>query len=187
MNAALQLANVRCEQAWRRRPYRETLVLRDGQRVTLRPAHRSDANALQAFFAALSSRSRLLRFHGGVKQLPEGVLRAFTTQVPHQHVALVAIADTNDGVPSLLAEARYVTSAAATGHAEFALAVADAWQGLGLGRALLQRLAAHAASEGLEFLEGSVVPGNEPMLALLSGLGAELQADAAEVRATFAL
>ena len=34
-----------CYQAWRARPYRETLHLRNGRRVSLRPAHRSDAGA----------------------------------------------------------------------------------------------------------------------------------------------
>jgi len=172
MNTALRLAGGPCERAWRERPYRETLTLRDGHRVTLRPAHRSDSQALRDFFGALSPRSRLLRFHGAVNQLPDSVLRAFTTQVPRQHVALVAVADTDDGLPRLVAEARYVTDAAATGRAEFALTVADACQGLGLGRALLQRLAAHAAAEGVPALEGSVMPGNEPMLVMLRGLGA---------------
>jgi acetyltransferase len=187
MNTALRLAGGPCERAWRERPYRETLTLRDGHRVTLRPAHRSDSQALRDFFGALSPRSRLLRFHGAVNQLPDSVLRAFTTQVPRQHVALVAVADTDDGLPRLVAEARYVTDAAATGRAEFALTVADACQGLGLGRALLQRLAAHAAAEGVPALEGSVMPGNEPMLVMLRGLGATFHSNAAELRATLAL
>jgi GNAT superfamily N-acetyltransferase len=177
----------RCERAWRERPYRETLALRAGHVVTLRPAHRSDAGALQHFFSTLTPRSRLLRFHGTVNQLPDTVLRAFTTQVARQHVALVAVADTHDGPPALVAEARYVADAAAPGHAEFALAVADGWQGLGLGRALLQRLAAHAASEGLGVLRGSVMAGNEPMLGLLRGLGASFHSEGSEVHAALLL
>jgi acetyltransferase len=187
MNAALRIAGGRCERAWRERPYRETLALREGHVVTLRPAHRSDKSALQGFFATLSPRSRLLRFHGGVNQLPDAVLRAFTTQVSHQHVALVAMAATHDGPPRLVAEARYVADATALGHAEFALTVADGWQGLGLGRALLQRLATHAASEGLEVLDGSVMAGNEPMLGLLRGLGADFHSKGSEVHAALAL
>jgi acetyltransferase len=187
MNAALRVADGRCERAWRERPYRETLALREGHVVTLRPAHHSDKSALQGFFATLSPRSRQLRFHGAVNQLPDEVLRAFTTQVSHQHMALVAIANTHDGPPRLVAEARYVADAAAPGHAEFALTVADGWQGLGLGRALMRRLAAHAASEGLEVLDGSVMAGNEPMLGLLHGLGATFHGEGSEVHAIVAL
>jgi acetyltransferase len=187
MNAALHVSAGSCIGALRDRPYRETLALREGHVVTLRPTRHSDKSALQGFFATLSPRSRLLRFHGGVKELPDAVLHAFTTQVSHQHVALVAIADTHDGSSRLVAEARYVANAAEPGHAEFALTVADGWQGLGLGRALLRRLATHAASEGLEALDGSVMTGNEPMLGLLRGLGARFRSAGSEVQATFAL
>ena len=68
------------------------------------------------------------------------------------------------------------------GEAEFALAVGDAWQGQGLGRALVQRLAAHARAEGLAMLVGTVMPGNEPMLHLMQVLGAEVRSDASEVQ-----
>ena len=102
-----------------------------------------------------------------------------TTQIPQRQVALAALATTDDGLPRLLAEARYVVGD--DGAAEFALAVADAWQGQGMGRALLLRLAAHARTEGLGVLHGTVVPGNEPMLRLMSGLGAELHGHAPEV------
>jgi acetyltransferase len=170
-----------CAQRWRQQPYRETLALQDGRRVLLRPAHHSDADALQGFFAALSPRTRLLRFHGAVNRLPQDALRQLTTQVPQRHVALVAVTTAHDGAPALLAEARYAVTR--PGEAEFALTVADAWQGQGLGRALLQRLALHAGACGLRELVGSVMPGNEPMLGLMSRLGAQLQSGHAEVTA----
>jgi acetyltransferase len=187
MNAVLSLENRRCAGGRRERPYREMLELREGRVVTLRPAHHSDKDALRGFFATLSPRSRLLRFHGGVNELPDAVLRAFTTQVPCQHVALVAMAAAHHGQQLLVAEARYVADAAAPGRAEIALTVADDWQGLGLGRALLRRLATHATTEGLEVLEGRVIAGNEPMLGLLRGLGASLRGTGAEVHAALPL
>ena len=170
-----------CAGAWRDKPYRETLTLHDGWHVNLRPIHRSDASALRDFFfGSLSPRTRLMRFHGVVNVLPDDVLRALATQQPHRRVALVALTTTDDGVPRLLAEARYVVDDA--GEAEFALAVGDAWQGQGLGRALVQRLAAHARAEGLAMLVGTVMPGNEPMLHLMQVLGAEVRSDASEVQ-----
>lgn len=172
MTAARRIDEGPCMRAWRERPYRETLALRDGREVTLRPAHRSDAQALQGFFAALSTRSRWLRFHGTINRLPDAVLRAFTTQVSRQHVSLVALSRPHDGPARLVAEARYVADTSVCGRAEFALSVADAWQGLGLGKALLRRLARHAAAEGLVALDGGVMAGNEPMLGLLRDVGA---------------
>lgn len=182
MNTAVAGPTPACAGAWRQRPYRETLALRDGRRVLLRPMHRSDADALQLFFTTLSPSSRLLRFHGAVNRLPEAALRSMTTLVPQRHVALVALAHTDDGLRRLLAEARYVIDDDAPAQAEFALAVADGWQGQGLGRALLQRLAMHARSEGVQQLLGSVVPGNQAMLGLGHALGASLHSDGAEVR-----
>ncbi len=182
MNKALALPAPACLGTWRERPYRETLALRDGRRVLLRPMHHSDADALQVFFSTLSPPSRLLRFHGAVNHLPAAALRRMTTLVPQRHVALVALVHTHDGLRRLLAEARYVVDEEAPAQAEFALAVADGWQGQGLGRALLQRLALHARSEGLRQLHGSVVPGNQAMLSLGRALGADLLGDGAEVR-----
>ncbi len=182
MNTVLQLAaSPACPQGRHAQPYRETLRLRDGRDVLLRPVHRSDADALQRFFASLSPRSRLLRFHGAVNRLPVQALQMLTTQVAQRHVALVATTLTDDSERVLLADARYVV--AEDGEAEFAVTVADAWQGQGLGRALLQRLAIHARTSGIQQLSGSVMPGNEPMLGLMSHLGAELHSSHAEVRA----
>jgi acetyltransferase len=165
------------------RPYRETLVLRGGQSVLLRPAHHRDATALQRFFSLLSPRSRLLRFHGALNRLPDAAARSMSTQVAAQHVAIVAL--TPEG--ELCAEARYAIDADNDRAAEFAIAVADAQQGLGLGRALLLRLALHARESGIASLRGSVMPGNEPMLALMRSLGAEVRSHGSEVHGTIGL
>jgi GNAT superfamily N-acetyltransferase len=177
-----------CTSACRGKPYRETLSLRDGRRVTIRPMHHSDAPALhQLFFGGLSPRARLLRFHGAINDLADDALREMTTQVPHRRVALAALTTTDDGLPRLLAEARYVVEREGASEAEFAITVADAWQGQGLGRALVQRLAAHARAEGILLLHGGVVPGNERMLRLMGGLGAELRGHAPEVTVRLSL
>jgi GNAT superfamily N-acetyltransferase len=42
----------------------------------------------------------------------------------------------------------------------FAVAVADEWQGAGLGPVLLERIAARARADGVEALSGSTVAGN---------------------------
>jgi acetyltransferase len=161
----------------------ETLTLRDGRPVLLRPVLPQDDAALQAFVEALSPQARRLRFHGAVKWLPASALSALTAVDYRQHVALVAEvppADrdrVDDGAPAqLVAEARYVRDG--RGGAEFALAVADAWQGRGLGAALLERLRRHARSRGVAPLVGTVLADNHAMLALASRLGARIRDDA---------
>lgn len=149
----------------------EALTLRDGRLVRVRPVSPRDAAAEQAFVAALSPLTRYRRFHLGLSELPTGLLHRFTQVDQSAHVALVAEAG-----DAIVADARYVCDS--TGRtAEFAIAVADAWQGSGLGRALMRRLLARARGSGLERLCGSVLADNEPMLAVMRRLGARLAAD----------
>ena len=157
------------------RLHSEQLLLRNGRRVTLRPVQPDDAAAEHRFIQSLSPRSRLLHFHGAVNLLPATVLRSMTQVDQQQHVALVVAAATDDGVGLLVADARYVIDADDPAGADFAVAVADDWQRLGLGRTLLQRLAAHASQQGVRRLHGSVLAGNEPMLAVMRQLGADLR------------
>ena len=110
-----------------------------------------------------------------VNQLPPRVLKAMTQPDPKREVALVAEASADDGWPMLVADARYVRGPA--GDAEFAVAVADDWRREGLARELLQRLGRHARRQGVVTLRGSVMQGNEPMLALMREFGADVRPD----------
>lgn len=149
----------------------DLLTLRDGRSVRVRPVRPHDAAAEQAFVTGLSPLARYRRFHLGLSELPEALLRSFTEVDQSAHVALVA-----ESTGTIVADARYVReSTGRTG--EFAIAVADAWQGSGLGRALMQRLLASARRAGLERLCGGVLADNEPMLAVMRRLGARLAAD----------
>lgn len=164
---------------------RERIVLVDGRHVVLCPVDAKDASAEQEFVDALSPSSRYRRFHFGMRSLPEQLVRAMTEVDQWQHVALVARPDTSDD--TIVADARYVR-AADTDEAEFALMVADAWQGIGLGREMLQRLVRHARASGVHRLFGDVLWGNEPMIALVRVLGGSLArhaTDATLVRAQF--
>lgn len=148
--------------------------LRDGRAVVLRPVLPQDGLAEQAFVRGLSLQSRYRRFHAGIPQLPAGLLERLIGVDQQQHVAIVAQpAGLPDGEPAIVADARYVLDAGGSG-AEFALAVADAWQGLGLGRRLLQTLSRHAARRGIRRLRGDVLMDNRPMIGLVESLGAEL-------------
>jgi acetyltransferase len=156
----------------------ESLRLKDGRIVIVRPVMPRDAKAEGEFVTALSPLSRRLRFHGAVARLPASMLRAMTRIDQHQHVALVAQALDDSQRPHIVADARYVVDSGQPQSAEFAIAVADDWQGAGLGRLLMQRLARHARSQGLQQLHGSVLRDNHTMLALMQRLGAAALDDA---------
>ncbi len=169
----------------------QRFVLEDGRAVDIRPVHATDAPAMQDFVRGLSGASRQMRFHIGIRELPPDLLRAMTAVDPRRHVAVVAEVQHHAcGTASLAAEARYVRRHDRRSEAEFALTVAGAWQGAGLGRALLQRLMCHARRRGVTRWVGDVVHANLPMISLVRSMGGHFVAvpgDATLLRAVFDL
>jgi GNAT superfamily N-acetyltransferase len=157
----------------------DRLQLDDGRVVIVRPVLALDAAAEQDFVRSLSPATRLRRFHFGLRELPPSMLRAMTDVDHEDHVAIVAEAlSEDDDDTRIVADARYVREPghARCDEAEFAIAVADDWQGAGLGRELMQRLARHASRRGVKRLVGDVLPGNRAMFAVGMSLGGELVA-----------
>jgi len=154
----------------------DRLALSDGRSVTVRPILPQDAEAEQAFVSTMSPTSRYRRFHLGMSELPEWMLRAFTQIDYRTHFALIAEASDDDEHRALVADARYVVSEDGS-TAEFAIAVADDWQGLGLGHEMMKRLLRHAKSAGLTELRGDVLINNEAMLGLMQRLDADITPD----------
>jgi GNAT superfamily N-acetyltransferase len=163
-----------------------SVALTDGRRVEVDPVSPQDAPAERAFVNALSLQSRYRRFHFGLRELSPEQAREMTEIDQHHHVAFVARPEASEAI---VADARYVLRADSA-DAEFAVAIADDWQGAGLGRALLTRLAAHARAHGVQRLFGDVLWGNTAMIALVRSLGAQLErnpGDSTVVRAEFVL
>jgi GNAT superfamily N-acetyltransferase len=75
----------------------------------------------------------------------------------------------SEGEEVAIGEGRYVISEPAT--AEFAVAVADAWQGQGIGRLLLARVECRAAAEASAHFYGHVLSSNRAMHRLAKKLG----------------
>lgn len=156
-------------------PYLIDLVrLSDGGRLTIRPVLLQDADAFQSFVRNLSVASRRNRFFRALHELPQSLLEQLT-DVDHQaHLAFVA-ETFEGGSRRIVGEARYVVGT--TGHdAEVALAVADEWQGRGIGRLLLGRLITRASAQGITLLHGQVLGSNDAMhrLARRAGFGLRL-------------
>lgn len=145
-----------------------------GLGVHIAPLGPQDAEALQRFVRGLSGHSRYMRFHFGLRELSPALLNRLTQIDQQDHVALAAhVASAiwgGDEEPRLVADARYVRLGD-SGDAEFALVVADEWQGQGLARELLGRLMVHARRQGLKRLLGEVLWDNHAMLAMARRLG----------------
>jgi len=138
-----------------------------GVRLPVRPIRPEDAALEARFFDALSERSRYQRFMQYLPSLPPSMLARFTQLDYDRELALVVL---DPGRQRFVAVGRY----APTGDgktAEFALTVADDWQGKGIGRAVLERLCQCARDAGYAALYGYILDANRGMLDLAAHLG----------------
>jgi len=145
------------------------LKLKSGVSLRVRPIRPEDAAMEQAFVAGLSERSRYMRFMQHLPGLTPQMLERFTQVDYDRELALVALDDAA-GQETIVAVARYVANWDRE-SAEFAIVIADAWHGRGLGSALMRMLIACARKRGFRRLVGSVLAINASMLALMKALG----------------
>jgi acetyltransferase len=152
------------------------LTLADGRTVEVQPLSSADAPAERAFVAALSPGARYRRFHFGLNEPSDAMLEDLVRIDCRTRVAVVARDGADRGArPAIVADARYIRLDDG-GSAEFAVAVADSWQGVGLGSLLLEQIARHARAQGLRRLVGDVLAENAPMIALVERVGGRLMA-----------
>jgi GNAT superfamily N-acetyltransferase len=151
------------------RQYSDLLRARSGESVTVRFVEPRDAEALQSYFRALTTRSRYNRFLGATSELPPSVLEQFIHIGEADRFSVIATMLV-DGHEIIVGEARYAFE---HGSIEFGLSIDDRWQGHGIGKALLKNLECRAASFGAERLFGDTLRSNEAMISLArkSGYG----------------
>ena len=146
-----------------------SVELKDGSRITIRVMRPEDAGIEQDFVRRLSARSKYLRFFSGLKQLSPRMLEKLTNPEYPESYALLAIASDGEQEQEI-SVARYAPTGSA-GVAEFAVVVADEWQGLGVASLLLHGVIAAATVAGIGRLEGLVLRENDRMMKLSQSWG----------------
>lgn len=164
--ATLERPNVR--RSAELRPFEA--VLRDGRRMRLRPVTPADAPKIADALGRMSQRSRYFRFHRQVDRLTEQQLRYLTDLDYERHVAWAAVSLDEPGEPGA-GLARFVRDDADGASAEFAVAVVDDYQRMGLGGLLMETLLCAAGLRGVHDLKGFVHPENRAALRLFERLG----------------
>jgi RimJ/RimL family protein N-acetyltransferase len=146
----------------------QLVTLRSGDIVRIRQIRPEDAPALILAYENLGEQSRYRRFFTVMPELPEATLKA-AVEVDHvDHEALVAFPLLS---AEIVGEGRFIRLPDQPGTAEVGVTVIDAWQGRGLGSALLARLSERAFEAGIEYFTAEVLAENRAMLALLPSLG----------------
>ena len=146
----------------------QLVTLRSGDVVRIRQIRPDDAPALVRAYANLGEQSRYRRFFTVMPELSDATLKA-AVEVDHvDHEALVAAPLLST---EIIGECRFIRLPDQPDTAEVGVTVVDAWQGRGLGSALLACLSERALEAGIEYFTAEVLAENRTMLALLPGLG----------------
>ncbi len=154
------------------------LTLADGTLLHVRPIMPEDAELERAFVAGLSEEARYYRFFYRLHELTPAMLARFTQVDYDRELALVALQAAPGGL-SFVCVARYIANPDRE-SAEYAIVVSDAWQGRGVGSAVMKRLIECARTRGLARLEGAVLRANTGMLRFVKSLGFVVREDPAE-------
>lgn len=134
--------------------------------IAYRPIRPDDVERLKAFHRTLSQEAIRLRFHGYIRELPDGLAHRFCEVDGQDRVAFVAVA----GEPEqIVGVGRFDRQEG--GEAEVAFVVADSYQRRGIGRRLLTLLIDAARERGITELVASVLRGNSAMRKMLEDTG----------------
>jgi acetyl coenzyme A synthetase (ADP forming)-like protein len=154
-------------------------VLRDGSTLAVRPIRPGDEGDLARFFTDLSMESRIFRFFAPINNA-DALAKQMVAVNYTTRYGILAVAGAER---RLVGHAMYVETG--PGKAELALAIADEFQGRGLGTILLGQLGEAAAAVGIEVLEAIVKPENHHMLNLLreSGFPISVRSEPGEIHA----
>ena len=152
-------------------PYPKSLAratrLKTGETVLLRPIRPEDLEAERRFITRLSQRTMYMRFHAPVRELNVERLIRYTQIDYDREMAFVAVdANVEDSDGEIRGIARYTRNPDGT-TCEFGLAIEDAWQGRGLGHALMNAIESCARERGIREIIGYVLKDNEDMAKLM--------------------
>lgn len=145
----------------------------DGTWVSSRPIQPEDTEREQAFIKNLSPETRYRRFMSTLNELSPSQLDRFTHIDYHHTMAFIALLqETGEEI----GVCRYAAPSAekTPDTCEFAIVVADAWQGQGIGHHLMTRLIAAAKEQGFLCMTGDFLASNTRMLNFVSRFGFKL-------------
>lgn len=147
------------------------VVLADGTPAMIWPLLDTDGEALRLAYAELSPESRRLRFLTELPELSDSMLRLLVDGVDGvDHVAVLLTVFPDGGGARQVGVARLVRYPDDPEAADVAVTVADAWQGRGVGRALMDALLARRP-RGVVRLRTVVAAENRASLRMLGRVG----------------
>ena len=154
--------------------YESDWLLEDGTPLLLRPMKPEDESLVSEFLSNCSEDTVYFRYFKHIKKWTHEMLIRFTQNDYDRELGLMAIG-LPPGPEVMMGVSRMVM-AADRSTAEFAVIVADPWQGKGLGEKLIERVIEIARDNGVKMLYGDVLATNLPMLGLVKKMGFTIKA-----------
>jgi acetyltransferase len=143
--------------------------LKDGTEVTLRPIRPEDEPMELELIRGLSSETSRFRFFQIIKDLPHDALVRFCNIDYDREMAFIA--ETRDGDRRIEIGVSRLILESNKKRGEFAVVVADKYQGKGLGIKLVDMLIEVARDKNVEAIYGIVMTENTNMINLCEKLG----------------
>lgn len=142
------------------------IQLKDDTLVQLRPIHPADGKIASYFRSQLSDKSIRERFLGYIPSISEKLINRLTKINYDQEMAIVAEV-INEKKKTAVAVARIVGELEDKEKAEFALIIADKWQGKGLGSQMTDYMISIAKDMGFHTLYALFYTDNTQMKSIL--------------------
>jgi acetyltransferase len=152
------------------------VLLRDGEKVLLRPLTPEDGALYPDFLAEVTSDDLRLRFFAPMRQVSPDLIDRLIHYDPQKAMAFIAIAEASGrmlGVVRLHDDAE-------GGTAEFAILLRTRLKGHGLGWLMMKHMIANAKEKGLKTVHGQVLSENATMLQMCQELGFHVGDDPTE-------
>lgn len=151
--------------------------LKDGSLVQLRPIHSADGTSAKAFRKKVSGKSVRARFLGYIPSISRKLINRLTKIDYDREMAIVAECVDHDKKKAI-AVARIVGKGRSTMEkAEFALIIADKWQGKGLGTEMTDYMIRIAIDMGFQKLYALFYTHNAQIEDILRRRGFSFKAD----------
>jgi acetyltransferase len=154
--------------------YRENWTSRDGKIVILRSITSKDKRIEKELIDGLSLQSARYRFFHVIKEATEEMVNKFCDIDYKNEVAIIAEYNSNGKQSNVGVVRLFVDPNLQTG--EFAILVADNFQGSGLGTKFMETLIDIGRNKGLKSIYGIVLAENTGMLTLAKEFGFNLGA-----------
>ncbi len=142
--------------------YTYNYTMRDGTDVLIRPIKAEDEPLERDMFSYFSRETQYFRFMGYIKDTTHDMIVKFTNIDYDREMALVAEIN-RDGRRKMIGVVRIVNDIG-NEATEYAIVVADPWQGKGLGSELTNRIMDIAKDRGIKKVYANVLKSNTTML-----------------------